>query len=162
MNPATANGQLDLSRLRDIHLPQQGVSWWPPAPGWWIVAALAALLAIAVYWFLRRYRDNRWRRQALAELMQLQQQSVSGWQQVAQLSALLRRVAISCFPRQDVASLTGRAWLDFLDQHGGDFEAYADLLLTAPYRQDGAIDSAALLQRAEAWIRAVNVERGGA
>ncbi|HVS24646.1 MAG TPA: DUF4381 family protein, partial [Gammaproteobacteria bacterium] len=24
--------------LRDIHLPGL-ISWWPPAPGWWIAAA---------------------------------------------------------------------------------------------------------------------------
>ncbi|MDP7406676.1 MAG: DUF4381 domain-containing protein, partial [SAR324 cluster bacterium] len=25
-----------LAALRDVHLPP-AVSWWPPAPGWWII-----------------------------------------------------------------------------------------------------------------------------
>ena len=47
-----------LEQLRDIHLPQ-AVHWWPPAPGWWIVAAL--LLALTIW--LSRYLRARYRRQ---------------------------------------------------------------------------------------------------
>ncbi len=47
-----------LEQLRDIHLPQS-VHWWPPAPGWWIVAAL--LLALGIW--LSRYLQARYRRQ---------------------------------------------------------------------------------------------------
>jgi len=47
-----------LEQLRDIHLPE-AVHWWPPAPGWWIVAAL--LLALTVW--LSRYLQARYRRQ---------------------------------------------------------------------------------------------------
>ena len=44
MNPAASNLQ-----LRDIHLPD-AVSWWPPAPGWWLLLGglLLALLFIRV------------------------------------------------------------------------------------------------------------------
>lgn len=47
-----------LEQLRDIHLPQ-AVHWWPPAPGWWIVAALVLALTI----WLVRYLQRRYRRQ---------------------------------------------------------------------------------------------------
>ena len=47
-----------LEQLRDIHLPQ-AVHWWPPAPGWWLVAAL--VLALTVW--LSRYLQARYRRQ---------------------------------------------------------------------------------------------------
>ena len=33
-------------QLRDIHLPAEP-SWWPPAPGWWL---LAILLMARVWW----------------------------------------------------------------------------------------------------------------
>lgn len=153
MNPAPAN-QLDLSQLRDIHLPEP-VSWWPPAPGWWIVAVVLLAMLIGAYWFFRRRRRSSWRREALVELAQLQEQAVPVYQQLTLLSALLRRVAMSCFPRQDVASLTGQAWLGFLEQHGGGFEAYAELLLEAPYRPESDMDMNGLLLRAEMWIKAL-------
>jgi len=47
-----------LEQLRDIHLPE-AVHWWPPAPGWWIVAALLLTLTI----WLSRYLQARYRRQ---------------------------------------------------------------------------------------------------
>ena len=47
-----------LEQLRDIHLPQ-AVHWWPPAPGWWIVAAVVLALMI----WLSRYLQARYRRQ---------------------------------------------------------------------------------------------------
>ena len=64
---------------------------------------------------------------------------------------------MSCFPRQDVASLTGQDWLNFLERQGGDFGAYAELLLEGPYRQQSSIDMAGLLLRAEEWIKVVSV-----
>lgn len=47
-----------LEQLRDIHLPQ-AMHWWPPAPGWWIVAILVLALTI----WLSRYLRARYRRQ---------------------------------------------------------------------------------------------------
>ena len=47
-----------LAQLKDIHLPQ-AVHWWPPAPGWWLVALLVLALTI----WLSRYLLARYRRQ---------------------------------------------------------------------------------------------------
>ncbi len=45
-----------LGNLRDIHEPLPP-PFWPPAPGWWILAALIiALIAVAVVLAWRRYR----------------------------------------------------------------------------------------------------------
>src|SRR5262249_7757285 len=58
--------QADLSQLADIVVPAS-VAWWPPAPGWWVVAeALLIVAAIAIHQAVVRYRRNAYRRVALA------------------------------------------------------------------------------------------------
>lgn len=141
--------------LRDIHLPDP-VGWWPPAPLWWL---LAALLAAAVAIGLWHYRRGRTRRAALRELAALRAQ-FAGHQDAAcllrDLSALMRRVALAHHPRAAVAGLCGDAWLDFLDRSGpggfrhGPGRALAD----GPYRRAAAVDAAALLGACERWVRA--------
>ena len=45
-----------LGNLRDIHEPLPP-PFWPPAPGWWILAFLVmALIAVAIWLAWRRYR----------------------------------------------------------------------------------------------------------
>jgi uncharacterized protein DUF4381 len=99
----------DLSNLRDLALPPE-VSLWPPAPGWWIVAAAgiasATILSIAA---IARHRRNAYRREALRQLDTVDP---------AGISTLLKRTALAAWPRDRVAALTGTAWLDFLDRSG--------------------------------------------
>ncbi|MEA3641623.1 MAG: DUF4381 domain-containing protein [Lamprobacter sp.] len=117
-NPAEQLGaSLD---LRDIHLPAEP-GFWPPAPGWWL---LFALLLAVMLWLGRlgwtQYRGWRRRQHILAELDRLEGSGLRGPALVAALSALLKRVALSRYPRTEVAALTGEAWLTFLDRSGGD------------------------------------------
>ena len=103
--------RLDL--LRDITEPER-VSWWPPAPFWWCLIALLAIWL--VYWIgmsTHRWFRNAYRRQALRELESIVARDPS-WP--TNLSALLKRVALVSFPRDQVASLSGQGWLLFLDQ----------------------------------------------
>ncbi len=95
------NPQDPLANLRDIHLPDP-VGWWPPAPGWWLLLLLAlATLAFSLVWLIKRYRSNRYRREALVILIQLE---ASLAQQPLELChailALLRRTAKSAYPGQ--------------------------------------------------------------
>ncbi|MGB5726303.1 MAG: DUF4381 domain-containing protein, partial [Thiogranum sp.] len=43
--------------LRDIHLPDP-LSWWPPAPGWWLLLTLLVAIALLGGYLLHRYRRN--------------------------------------------------------------------------------------------------------
>lgn len=102
--------------LRDIHLPD-AVGFWPPAPGWW---ALALLLPALLFGLRQLYKRIR-RRSAVkiaGKLLQSMRRQPNGdaKQTLAALSALLRRVALSTAPRRDVASLSGLAWLQYLDR----------------------------------------------
>ena len=159
-----------LAGLRDWHLPGP-VSWWPPAPGWWLVAGLGlAGLALAIILRRRRRRRGAAVRAALAELGVLRGQLGTGLDQrafAAAVSVLLRRLALTRFPRERVAGLSGSAWLAFLDATGGGegFSRGPGLLLAdQPYRDpaaeppgavpDGAAASAALADLAARWLRA--------
>ena len=82
-------------------------SWMPQTIGWYVVLALAAVILAwqALKWY-RAWRKDRYRRQALAELVNTNPE---------QLSALLKRTALSAWPRNRIASLTGGEWLRFLN-----------------------------------------------
>ncbi len=144
----------DFDQLRDIHLPSE-IGWWPPAPGWWLLLAMLLLLLIALVCWRRHQHKQAWRRQALAQLQAIRQQSAN--QQPAAISALLRRVAIRCFAPQQVASLNGEQWLNFLCQHsqGADFQPFVQALLIAPYNHQPIDNLEQLLQQTELWIRKV-------
>jgi hypothetical protein len=108
-----------LDRLQDI-VQQETVSWWPPAPFWYCLIALAATwliygTGVAVY----RWVKNAYRREALRELERIVGQDPS-WQSrldrswPTEVSTILKRVALVSFPREKVASLSGDPWLCFL------------------------------------------------
>ncbi len=108
-----------LAQLRDIHLPDP-VSAWPPGPGWWLLAGLLVLvLAALLTWLWRHYRRNAWRRQAHRALAEAHARwqadgDHAGYLQAA--NAVLKRAALSRFPREQVASLNSQRWDEFLDQ----------------------------------------------
>lgn len=116
-----------LAQLADIHLPV-AISYWPPAPGWWLLTA--GLLALFVYVGKKVSRSIRQRRiceHALAELErcyvalarteELDPDSLK-LRFVNEFNSVLRRVALYHFPQANVASLAGVAWVDFIRETG--------------------------------------------
>jgi hypothetical protein len=151
--------------LRDIHLPDP-VSWWPPAPGWWMLLTLLVAIALLGGYLLHRYRRNalqRAARQALHRIGEDYRQSGDALLLAQQLSILLRRVSLSCYPRRQVAGLTGRAWLSLLDRTlpGDEFQQGAGrVLIDAPYSGDSRVDGPALLRLCERWLRQLFKAKG--
>lgn len=149
------NGELP---LRDIHLPA-GVSGWPPAPGWWLLLALLIMIGMAVWAVRHKRQRRRLRKRAMAELQRIEQafaEHQNAQRLAGDCSVLLRRVCISRYPRHEVAGLTGRAWLEFLNRHGKtspfDDEAAA-VLLQAPYQKDFSGNPQALLDACRNWLQ---------
>ncbi|KAA6184028.1 DUF4381 domain-containing protein [Thiohalocapsa marina] len=145
-------GQLD---LRDVHVPASA-GLWPPAPGWWLLAILLPLvLGLLGRQGWRAWQRRRRRGRILAELDALAALE-PGPDLAAGLSALLKRLALSRFPRQQVAALTGEAWLAFLDRTGGNGRFSAGpgrALALGPYAPAAQCDAQALLALARDWIR---------
>lgn len=101
-----------LDKLHDFYQPPPP-AWTPQTAGWYVVFAIAGLFVLwmAIH-FARKWFANRYRREALRELALLP---------TDQFSTLLKRTALVAWPRQTVASLSGAAWLEFLNKDvGGD------------------------------------------
>lgn len=148
-----------LSQLRAYRLPEP-LDWWPPAPGWWVLFGLILVTAaVAAMWVRRQRSLTASSRQAQRELEHLRRQldvdgDTAGF--VRQVSSLLRRYALTKWPSQDIAGLTGDAWLAFLDAHGGngDFErGVGRHLADAPYRQSVDVPAQPLAELVGRWIR---------
>jgi hypothetical protein len=108
-----------LDALANIVQPES-VSFTPVTVGWKILLLIVAVALAAAAWAaFRHWRQNRYRREALAELETLSAAATgSGPGKVEALRALpvlLRRVVLSVNERTDVASLSGGPWLDYLD-----------------------------------------------
>jgi hypothetical protein len=148
-----------LAQLRDIHTPGM-IETWPPAPGWWMLAAFGTLLVIAGFaWLYRHWRANRYRREAMSELVRLLETWHKNEDAQAYLEALqklLKRTALSSFPREEVASLTGEAWVQFLDRttKSHNFSVgEAEVLIDGNYRPDISVDIEILHLVAKSWIQ---------
>lgn len=168
-----------MNELRDIHVVM-GNLWWPPAPGWWLlIGAIIAVLVLA--WRLRATWRLRvpipfvtlgdWRWDAGRELRRLRRHSdASVKARSAELSELVRRIAMARYGRAACAGLHGRDWLDWLAEHdpeGFDWRDEGRLLLSAPYAPE-AVSQARdaqlerLIEAAEPWITARRPRRADA
>lgn len=146
--------------LRDIHLPAD-IGWWPPAPGWWVLAA-AVLVAVgfAVRRLLRPRRvdpvkeaDTR-----MASVEAAFRDSGDTLRLLQDLSGLLRQVAMSALGRPAAAAPVGAEWLALLDRLG-DTDAFTAgagrALADGPYRPAAAADADAVLAVCRDWLRRV-------
>jgi len=103
------------------------ISWWPQTAGWlWLGAALLILLLRYGWRRLQHWYRNRYRREAAARLRQLAQASPTEGLLI-ELNKLLKLTALAGFSRENVARLSGTAWVDFLNRHCASQPFSADL-----------------------------------
>ncbi len=145
--------------LRDIHLPE-AIGWWPPAIGWWILAILIPLLIALMFWLYRYFTRKTAIKAAKKLLLEIKQDTQrENSQKLKDLSALIRRMAISTNVRNECAGLTGQQWLEFLDRSvkGSPFtEGAGRLLADAPYRNNQPTEQeiSQLTNLCEDWLNA--------
>ncbi len=143
-----------LDKLHDFYQPPPP-SWRPQTAGWYV---LFVIIGLALLWtlihFVRKWLANRYRREALRELALLPS---------PEFSALLKRTALSAWPREKVASLSGESWLRFLNE-----SANGELFRSAPANRIEELalqsqiltheDEQTLRQTAATWIRRHHVQ----
>ncbi len=163
---------MDPSQLRDIHV-DMGYPWWPPAPGWWLLVGALVMLGLLLWRYDPRWRLyvplpvislGTWRWEAAQELRalrrRLEREPVKPC--AADLSELLRRIAMARHGRAACAGLHGEDWLAWLtgnDPRGFDWTRHARALLDAPYAQPAAANTqreaiSRLVDAAMEWVAA--------
>ncbi|UTW07415.1 DUF4381 domain-containing protein [Pseudomonas benzenivorans] len=145
------------------------IGWWPPAPGWWLLALLLPVLLWALVrlfrWLPRRKgaanaeQLDPVRQAALAELERLSKPyyGVEAGPWLQQLNGLLKRLCRQRYPQSHSHTLTSRAWLAYLDNRcpAAGLTRWM-ILVEGAYRphcilDDKAIDG--LNQAVATWIR---------
>jgi len=130
---------VDLSGLKDIHIPVEP-SWWPPALGWWLLLIWGIIIimifaAIFLYWYTTP-------KQYALRALKYYYKTDSGAVMLARhMSALMKRISLLKFPRDQVAKLTDDEWIDFLlEKTGNAFsEKQLQLLATATYMPEKSL-----------------------
>ncbi len=154
-NPASASL---LDQLHDIHTVGEP-GWWPPAPGWWLVAALTLLgLFFIVRLALRKFSDLRRRRawlRALDEIRNRWDPQQQPRDYLAALNRLFRAVALRAFPQSGCARMQGDEWVAFIRQalpDGADTQCLS-ALCQGPYEPLPRFDAPALQEQARTWVK---------
>ena len=95
------------------------VSSWPPAAGWWVLAAgILLLLIFGTPKLLNIIKQRRYRKQTLDLLISIEtqfQKHQNTRQALNDVMSLMKRIAIGLYGREQAAALTGSAWIEFLD-----------------------------------------------
>ena len=107
---------IDLSGLKDIHLPEIP-SVWPLPAIFWIVLFLAISIVLFTRWIWRYSHRITAVRYAKRQVESLTRQfGENGYKVSYEICLLLRRIALMKFKRENVSSLSGKEWRSFLEK----------------------------------------------
>ena len=95
-------------------IPPDPVSFWPPQPGWYVVIAILLVLLIwGIYKAVKKYQNDAYRRMGVEQLESLKTAAVDK-ENFVRLNNLLKAASIHAYSRDEVASLSGIQWSQFL------------------------------------------------
>jgi len=103
---------IDLSGLKDIHLPPMP-SAFPPNENVWYVLAGVIVFAVLIRFALKHRRKLTAKAYTFAEIDRITKQGTAR-DEITALLGLLRRMALMKFPKERVAALHGAQWSAFL------------------------------------------------
>ena len=139
--------------LADIQEPVLN-TFWPPAPGWWLLALLLiVVLAYGFRFFWKKWQKALPLRQAKAELRLIKEPHQS-----AELNELLKRLVHCYSPRHPVLSAPVKQWQDFLQQQIPQ-QSLPDLQAVLYKQQPDQADFVLYLQFATQWLNKVSVKQ---
>lgn len=129
------NNQLELGEIME----PEPIPFTFDTLGWKILFILLAISCLYMLFRLySKYKHNQYRRDAIAELETLIKDSqLSEVAFITKSVFVLKRTALQSYPREQVASLKGDSWLQFLDSQvsGVTFNKYKQEVLDAIYKE---------------------------
>lgn len=142
-----------LAQLHDIETPPLSGPW-PPAPGWWLLGGLIVVMVVAgLVLARRRHRRHAPRREALARLAGHGIPDNAGPEWFAAVNRLLKQTALSLYPADHPAALSGNQWRDFLTRTSNIPRDSWQQLVNASYQRQSELPPAEAYRLAERWIR---------
>ena len=115
----------ELAKLKEIALPES-VSYFPQTPAWYVLFGVIVVLILFFLWKqYKHYQNNKYRRVALTELSKIKSEKT-----FVEIPELVKRVALVFSDRNEIASLSGDTWLEFLNKSykGNGFSSEAGSL----------------------------------
>ena len=149
---------IDLSGLRDIHLPEIP-SLWPLPAVFWITLFLifsGAFVIFRLWKFAHRITAKKYANNEVKSITV--RFSGNSYKIASEICLLLRRIALMKYKREDVSGLSGKAWRRFLEQtvkkpvfDGAAGDVVENIMFIPPdrFRQQ---DVAPLITAAKEWI----------
>ena len=146
-----------LLALKDIQEPLQP-DWWQVAPVWWALLLLVTCFGLFFLWLSKRRQTNHLVKLVRRELEEIIEQNRDKQLLARKLSVWLKQVALLAFPGRQLESVTGRPWLEFLDQCVDD-RRFSDgpgkIFGHAIYSQEVDLDSSEIELLCKQWLAAV-------
>ena len=135
------------------------VSWLPQTDGWGVLLSAVLIMGL-MYLYQRRQRwlALAYYRDALECVASMRR----GDSPITQLPLLLKSCALKRFKREEVASLSGIAWVQWLNEQTEQpsfDERYATVFTALAYQKDTDLDQQLtddLLDASELWLRRVH------
>ncbi len=125
MQAESFGGSNPLDQLRPIIQPAHDISWWPLAPGWWLLLGLLIVLVLFTLWLKARSRtkqaekkrwDNAYQNleDFYQECLSQKDRSVAIQNYLQKSNEILKRAVHHHVTYASQATLTGNDWVSFL------------------------------------------------
>lgn len=100
----------NLPGLRDIHLPEGGIPFFPLAYGWWSILAFLVLAFVAYKLLLVLWQQSA---KIYARRILLSLKDDVGLAAAVKMSEIMRRACLRKYP--EAVAKSGEEWIDFLN-----------------------------------------------
>ncbi len=118
------------------------VKFAPDAPGWYVLCGVLILsLLLVAFLIYRKYKRNRYRREAIGWLEQMEKQLVGNHEYariVYTADMLAKQISIQVYGREATAALRGSEWIDYLNKSNSSvsFSETDEHLLQSVYEKE--------------------------